>query len=68
MKSWTAPGPDMIQTHWLRKLTVLHDHLAAQVTELLKTDTNLDWLTGCFFEIVKQKQNKTKIIFKQKHT
>lgn len=35
MKSWTASGPDMIHTSWLKKVTALHErltaHLAAQM-------------------------------------
>ena len=38
MKTWTAPGPDMIHTYWLKHLTAVHERLAAQ---LLASD----WLT-----------------------
>ncbi|KAI3368084.1 hypothetical protein L3Q82_026902, partial [Scortum barcoo] len=44
MKSWTAPGPDMTHTYWLRKLTVLHEHLAAQMNQLLMDGTHHGWL------------------------
>ncbi len=45
MKSWTAPGPDMIHTYWLKKLTALHERLAAQMNQLLRDGTHPDWLT-----------------------
>lgn len=31
MKSWTAPGPDMIHTYWVKNLTACHECLAAQM-------------------------------------
>ena len=30
-KSWKASGPDMIHSYWLKKLTALHECLAAQM-------------------------------------
>ena len=30
-KSWTAPGPDMIHTYWLKKLTAPYECLAKQM-------------------------------------
>lgn len=31
MKSWRAPGPDMIHDSWFKELTVLYERLAAQM-------------------------------------
>uniref|UniRef100_A0A7N8XHF5 Reverse transcriptase domain-containing protein n=1 Tax=Mastacembelus armatus TaxID=205130 RepID=A0A7N8XHF5_9TELE len=45
MKNWTAPGPDMIHTYWLKKLTALHERLAAQMNQLLMDGTHPEWLT-----------------------
>ena len=44
MKSWTAPGPDMIHSYWLKELRALHDCLAAQMEQLLMNGTHPDWL------------------------
>lgn len=33
MKIWTAPGPDLICSYWLKKTTALH--LTAQISDLL---------------------------------
>ena len=44
MKSWTAPGPDMIHSYWLKKLTALYEHVAAQMIKLLD-GTHPEWLT-----------------------
>lgn len=30
-KSWTAPGPDMMHTYWLKKLTALLEYLEPQM-------------------------------------
>uniref|UniRef100_A0A3B3HW39 Reverse transcriptase domain-containing protein n=1 Tax=Oryzias latipes TaxID=8090 RepID=A0A3B3HW39_ORYLA len=45
MKNWTAPGPDMIHAYWLKKLTALHERLAAQINQLLRDGTHPEWLT-----------------------
>lgn len=45
MKNWTAPGPDMIHAYWLKKLTALHERLAAQMNQLLRDGTHPEWLT-----------------------
>ncbi|KAK7930440.1 hypothetical protein WMY93_006835 [Mugilogobius chulae] len=45
MKNWTAPGPDMIHSYWLKKLTALHERLAAQMNQLLRDGTHPEWLT-----------------------
>ena len=45
MKNWKAPGPDMIQAYWLKKLTALHERLAAQMNQLLREGTHPEWLT-----------------------
>ncbi|XP_025766930.1 uncharacterized protein LOC112848110 [Oreochromis niloticus] len=45
MKSWTAPGPDMVHTYWLKKLTALHERLAAQMNQLLVDERHSEWLT-----------------------
>ena len=45
MKSWTAPGPDMIHTYWLKHLTAVHERLAAQMNQLLASGSHPDWLT-----------------------
>lgn len=34
MKSWTAPDPNMVHAYWLKKLTALHERLAAQMNRL----------------------------------
>ena len=44
VKSWTAPGLDMIHTYWLKKLTAPHESLAAQTSRLLMVRTHPDWL------------------------
>ena len=45
MKSWTAPGPDMIHTYSLKKLTALHECLVTQMNQLLRSGTHPEWLT-----------------------
>ena len=45
MKSWTAPGPDMIHTYWLKHLTAVHERLAVQMNQLLASGSHSDWLT-----------------------
>ncbi|KAL4008504.1 hypothetical protein ACER0C_002356 [Sarotherodon galilaeus] len=45
MKSWTAPGPDMVHAYWLKKLTALHECLAAQMNQLLVNERHPEWLT-----------------------
>ncbi|XP_076733794.1 uncharacterized protein LOC143414044 [Maylandia zebra] len=45
MKSWTAPGPDMVHAYWLKKLTALHERLAAQMNQLLVNERHPEWLT-----------------------
>ncbi|XP_051919952.1 uncharacterized protein LOC127599769 [Hippocampus zosterae] len=45
MKNWTAPGPDMVHTYWLKKLTALHECLAALMNQLLRDGTHPAWLT-----------------------
>ncbi|XP_051918902.1 uncharacterized protein LOC127599192 [Hippocampus zosterae] len=45
MKNWTAPGPDMVHTYCLKKLTALHERLAAQMNQLLRDGTHPGWLT-----------------------
>ena len=35
MRSWAAPGPDMIHAFWLKKLTALHSRLATQMSQLI---------------------------------
>ena len=45
MKSWTAPGPDMIHAYWLKKLTSLHNRLACQMQQLLLEENHPAWLT-----------------------
>uniref|UniRef100_A0A8C4WGB1 Reverse transcriptase domain-containing protein n=1 Tax=Gopherus evgoodei TaxID=1825980 RepID=A0A8C4WGB1_9SAUR len=42
---WTAPGPDMIHTYWLKKLTAVHERLAAQMNQLLAASSHPNWLT-----------------------
>lgn len=39
MKMLAAPGPDVIHTYWLNKLTALHEGLAAQTNQLLSNGT-----------------------------
>lgn len=43
MTSWTAPIPDMIYVYWLKKLTALHEHLVAQMNQLLTDGTHPEW-------------------------
>nr|XP_049581805.1 uncharacterized protein LOC125972245 [Syngnathus scovelli] len=58
MKNWTAPGPDMIHSYWLKKLTTLHERLAAQMNQLLRDGT--EWLTqGCTILIQKDPSKGT---------
>ena len=45
MKNWTAPGPDMIHTYWLKKLTSLHRRLACQMEKLVAEGDHPSWLT-----------------------
>ncbi|CAK6977002.1 ras-related protein Rab-7L1-like [Scomber scombrus] len=60
MKSWTAPGPDMIHTYWLKKLPTLQEHLAAQTNQLLMDGMHQDWLTqGPTVLIMKDPQKGT---------
>ncbi len=60
MKSWTAPGPDMIHTYWLKKLTALHERLAVQMNQLLVDGTHPEWLTqGRTILIMKDPQKGT---------
>lgn len=35
IKSWRAPGHGMIDIYWQKKLTALHEHLAARLNQLL---------------------------------
>ncbi|XP_055361305.1 uncharacterized protein LOC129603548 [Betta splendens] len=42
MKNWTAPGPDMIHAYWLKKLTAIHERLAAQMNQLLRMGLTLN--------------------------
>lgn len=44
-KIWTTPGLDMTHTYWLKKLTVVHEHLAVQMNQLLAAGSRLDWIT-----------------------
>ena len=44
MKSWTAPGLE-IHTYWLKKLSALHEHPAAQMNQLLMDGMHPEWLT-----------------------
>lgn len=57
MKSWPASGPDTIHTYLLKKLTALHDRLAAHIEKLLTTGTYRDQLT----------QGRTVLIMKGPH-
>ena len=45
MKSWRAPGPDMVHGYWLKKLTALHQRLATQMNQLIQTGNHPEWLT-----------------------
>lgn len=45
MKSWTAPGPGMIYSSWLKELTGLHQRQATQINQLPTADCHLDWQT-----------------------
>ena len=45
MRSWAAPGPDMIHAFWLKKLTALHSRLATQMSQLIATGSHPEWLT-----------------------
>ena len=57
MKNLTAPGPDMIHNDSLKKLTELHESLAAQMNQLLMSETHPEWLTqGWTFLIMKDPQ------------
>ena len=44
MKTWTASDADMIHSYWLKKLAVLHEHQAAQMSQLLEDGTYPVWL------------------------
>ena len=60
MKSWTAPATDVIHSYCLRKLTGLHECLAAQMNQLLKDGTHpesLNW--GRVVLIIKDPQKGT---------
>ncbi|TWW59283.1 hypothetical protein D4764_06G0008130 [Takifugu flavidus] len=60
MKSWTAPGPDNIHAYWLKKLTALHERLAAQMNQLLTSGDHPEWLTqGPTVLIMKDPQKGT---------
>ena len=45
MRSWAAPGPDMIHAYWLKKLTALHSRLATQMSHLIAEGSHPEWLT-----------------------
>ncbi|KAM8953113.1 alpha-2-HS-glycoprotein [Pelodytes ibericus] len=57
MESWTTPSLDMIHAYWLRKLTAIHEYLAAQMNHLLVAGCHPDWLT----------QGRTVLIMKDPH-
>ncbi|TWW59399.1 hypothetical protein D4764_06G0009290 [Takifugu flavidus] len=60
MKSWTAPGPDKIHTYWLKKLTALHERLAAKMNQLLTSGNHPESLTqGWTVLIMKDPQKST---------
>ena len=43
-KSGTAPGPDMIHSYWLKKLTAFSERLVFEMNQLLKDGTHPDWI------------------------
>lgn len=45
MKNWIGPGLDIIHSYWLKKLTAMHECLAAQMNWLLAANFHSDWLT-----------------------
>ena len=54
VKSWTAPGHDVIHTYCLKKLTALDEHLAAQINHLLMDGTQPDWFTQGWTVLIKK--------------
>lgn len=57
MKPWTEPGPDMIHIYWVKKLTAFHEHIAAQINQLLIEGLQPEWLTqGWIIMIMKTHQ------------
>lgn len=44
MQNWMASGPDMIHAYWLKKLSSLHEHLAAQISHVIMDETHPGWL------------------------
>lgn len=56
-KSWTTLGLDMTHTYWLKKLTVVHEHLAVQMNQLLAAGSCLDWII----------QGRTMLLMKDPH-
>lgn len=47
----------MIHTYWLKKLTVMHEYLAAQMKQLRAADIHPDWII----------QGKTMLVMKDSH-
>ena len=46
MANWKAPGPDSLQTYWIKKLPILHQRLAKNYNTLLRHPQTLPrWMT-----------------------
>eukprot|EP00795_Rhopilema_esculentum_P006840 gene6840-biopygen8293 len=44
--NWKAPGPDGVQGFWIKKLTSLHERIAAQLNDLINDEIEIpSWMT-----------------------
>ena len=43
--NWKAPGPDGVQGFWIKNLNGLHDRIAEQLNEIIRTGVVPTWMT-----------------------
>ena len=59
MANWKAPGPDMLQVFWLKKLTAVHPRLTTYLNELLQHPEELPkWLVKGRTQLILKNENK----------
>ena len=44
--NWQSPGPDGVQGYWLKELTALYEHIAAQIDNIISNREDIpQWIT-----------------------
>ena len=59
MSNWKAPGPDRLHVFWVKKLTALHERIAAQLNSILRQPQSMpEWLVKGRTVLIRKDMNK----------